>query len=216
VQALTSDRPARAGFTLLELLIAVGLLGTLLGGLVLVTRTADGATRALVARQELESRAQRALERIVRALERAGASTLDPYVAAPWSSDGLAFARVEGYADGVRWGAPEHIGLELEPGETDDGRDEDGDGLIDERRLVYTRDPGGRPQRVEWAHGVRARLEGELANGLDDNGNGLIDEPGLCFERDGGRLVVRLTLAACGAQGDELTATAWSTLRLRN
>ena len=73
-----------------------------------------------------------------------------------------------------------------DPDEVDDGQDNNGNGLIDEGRIVWTRNVGAPDERsVVLCHQVREYLEGEVPNGLDDNGNGLVDEKGLSFERNG-------------------------------
>jgi hypothetical protein len=107
--------------------------------------------------------------------------------------------------------------LALEDGELDDGVDNNGNGLVDERKLLMTREPeGGEPLTSALAHGVRELAEGETANGLDDNGNGLKDEAGLSFERKNGRLIVRLSLEQRDGEGHLLVRSLQTSVRLRN
>jgi hypothetical protein len=152
------------------------------------TRTAtDG-----MARQSIEALGRRTVDRMARELSSAGAGTLSPNRGLALGSDHLTFQVVSGYAGGaVQWSAPAAFALKLEPGELDNGKDDDGDGLVDERDLTYTQ--GG--QETIWAHGVCELLEGEKANGKDDNGNGLKDEAGLSSPA-GGTLILRLSLEA--------------------
>jgi hypothetical protein len=110
----------------------------------------------------------------------------------------------------------------IEPSETDNGADDDGDGLIDEGMIEFTRDLGAGTERiVRWARGVREYLAGENPNVADDNANGLTDERGLSFSLTGRILTIRLTLQAVGAKGDGASGTVLSrtvetSVRLRN
>jgi len=208
---------SRAGFTLLELLMTVVMLGTFLWSLLLVVTQGTHAARDGMALQSTQALGRRTLDRMARELACAVAGTLDPNPTLPWGSDDLTFQVVGGYSAGaVQLDTPVLFALELEQGELDDGADNDGDGLVDERQLVYTRDPDGAAERSVWAHGVREYLEGEVANGLDDNGNGLQDEAGLCFVHRGGTLVLRLSLEERAPQGQIEVCTVQTTVRLRN
>jgi hypothetical protein len=87
------------------------------------------------------------------------------------------------------------VRFDYEEGELDDGADNNGNGLVDEGCLFWTRDVGEPSEKTHViARGVREYLEGEEPNLDDDNGNGLEDERGFCLERVGEALVIRLTL----------------------
>jgi hypothetical protein len=147
----------------------------------------------------------------------AGAETLDPDPVAPWGSQTLTFQTIEGFDGEIVWGLPQTLALVMDLGETDDGRDEDGDGLIDERALVHTRAAGSADElSTTLIRGVRELAEGELANDEDDNENGLTDEQGLSFVHTGGRLLIRLTLEDIDSTGNSLIRTAETSVRLRN
>jgi hypothetical protein len=118
---------------------------------------------------------------------------------------------------GMQWNPLERLQLELRPTEQDNGVDDDGNGLVDERRVVWFTDPGAAEEReVTVCHWVSELLEGEQANGVDDNGNGLIDEPGLCvtFEDDGA--LVWLTLQRFDSDRRLLTRTFQRRVGFRN
>lgn len=210
---------SRQGFSLLELLLSMATLGTFFTTMILVMGQGSKAARSGMARQSIEGLARRTIDRMATELMGAVVESLDPASPTkPWGSSALTFQRIEGYSAGaVQVGDVVRFSLELEDGETDDGVDNNGNGLIDERKLVYTRDVDGlTPVSVVLAHGVREYLEGELPNGEDDNGNGLQDEAGLSFELDGGRLVLRLSLAERNARGEEQVYTVQTSVRLRN
>ncbi|MCF6285986.1 MAG: hypothetical protein L3K26_12440 [Candidatus Hydrogenedentes bacterium] len=115
------------------------------------------------------------------------------------------------------WSPTQSIGVQLEQGELDDGIDNNGNGLIDEGRLVFTQDLGlAAEQQTTKGHWIREYLEGEVPNGIDDNGNGLIDERGLTFQTDGSTVNVQLTLEALDPSGRLITKTVRSTIRIRN
>ena len=214
---LRRTSPARQGFSLLELLFSMATLGTFLGTMILVMGQGSRAARTGMVRQSVEGLARRTLDRIANELMGAVAETLDPSPAAPWGSSSLSFQRIEGYSAGaVQWSPVVEFGLALDEGELDDGADNNGNGLIDERKLVCTTDDGGTPVTVALAHGVREYLEGEVFDGEDNNGNGLKDEQGLSFELDGGRLVLRLSLEERDAEGRQHVYTVQTSVRLRN
>lgn len=205
------------GFSLVEVLISITMLGGLLGTMLMVVLGGSAAASTGMARQSIEGAARRALDRIAGELVSAGAETLDPDPLAPWGSSNLTFQPIDGFDGDVVWGDPRSFGLALEEGELDDGQDNNGNGLVDERVLLYTSDAGGPDELVTvLAHGVRELAEGELDDGDDDNGNGLVDEEGLSFERTGGRLVIRLSLESLDSNGNSLVRTVQTSVRLRN
>ena len=204
--------------TLIELVIAMAMLGTFLGSLVLVLDRGSDAARAGMARQSVDGLARRTLDRMAAELVGAVADTLTPSASAPYGSSTLAFQRIGAYADGaLQWGELVTFALALDDGELDDGKDNNGNGLVDERKLLMTREPeGGEALTSVIAHGVRELAEGEVSNGLDDNGNGLKDEAGLSFEHKSGRVIVRLSLEQCDMDGKHLVRTLQTSVRLRN
>jgi Tfp pilus assembly protein PilW len=222
MRALTSKHGARRrrtrGFSLLEILLGLTMVGSFLGALVMVVSASTRAARTGMARQSAESQARRALDRIVRELVSSAVGTLDPDPVAPWGGASLTFQRISSFSEGaIEWGVPARLSLELEPGELDNGLDDNANGLVDEGQLVYTLDPDApAPQSVVWVKGVREFYPGELPNGLDDNANGLADEAGLSFERRDGRLIVRLCLEETDGQGHTLVHALTTTVRPRN
>ena len=104
-----------------------------------------------------------------------------------------------------------------ETGEIDDGLDNNGNGLVDEGRVVLTENLGGADERDRiLARRVRELLEGELDNGVDDNGNGLVDEKGFSFERMGESLVIRMTMERIDVGQRTIERSAQTSVRLRN
>ncbi len=168
----------------------------------------------------IEAEASRANHGLVRALghlETAGASTLVPNPIGDFGTDSLTFQEPVGITvAGAVWGEPNQIGFERDTGEMNDGPDNDGDGLIDEGRLIFTRAWGtpGAP-RYLLLGSVAELGVGELANGLDDDGDGVIDEGGFNVQRVGD--VLRVQLAVERVTDGRVTATeVVSSMRLRN
>ena len=207
----------RSGFTLIELVLSVGVLGMLMWVASRVTASARSAFGRSSLEQTAEADARRAVDRIVVELGSAGETWFDPDPGAVGGTSVLEFRQATGVAAGaVVWGNRMRFRLELEPGETDDGTDEDGDGLVDERRIVWTRDLGlPSEQQVVLCGGVAELLEGELANGVDDNGNGIVNEAGFNIRRAGDVLTVRLSVAT-RAREEEAVATIETSTRVRN
>ena len=144
-------------------------------------------------------------------------ATVPVGLASPQSSNFLEYQRPLTLSP-LAWDDTERLTFEYEPGELDDGLDNDGDGLVDEGRLIRYVDyllPTER--RIVLCSGVAEFLEGEEGGNLaDDNGNGLVDEPGLGFDIDGGTLNVRMSVAGTGPTGTEIVRTRVASVFLRN
>jgi hypothetical protein len=211
-------RGGNAGLTLIEVTVSMVLLTVITGAVLLAGESSSKTFRSGTARAQIESSASRTLDRIVRELMSTGSTVLVPDPTGDGGSSTLTFQQCVGVAGtSLQWGLPVRIELQLETGETDDGTDENENGLIDERRVTWTVDPGALGEKsATWCHDVREYLEGELPNGLDDNGNGLEDEAGLCFVRSGQVLTVRLTLEQLDFEGRTMTRTVETSVRLRN
>lgn len=217
--AHSTRNAGRAGSTLIEMLVALALLGTVLGALLAVGTTSTKLCETGVTNSNLEASARRALDRLSRELAGARAGSLDALAESPLWQDGIDFDRMSTMRadDGrITWSA-NRAEYRLETGEANDGLDNDGDGLADEGMLVLVQDAGGAAElELVLAHGVREYLEGELPNGIDDNGNGLVDEGGVAFERVDRDLRLHLTLETPGPDGRKVTRTLTTTIWSRN
>jgi len=200
----TELKQLRRGFSLVELVVAVCLL----------TMLRSGAASSAV-----ELRASAALAAVVRELEGAARNSLTPDPVAGLGTSELRYAQViEFDGEQVVLGNPRVLRFELEEGETADGTDEDGDGLVDEGQIVLVLDADLATERRRiLARSVEALLEGELPNGADDNGNGLVDELGFVIERRGGALEAQLTISrATPGDREVVSRTARTSIKLRN
>jgi len=208
---------SRGGFTLIEMAVALVLM-SVLGGLVFLTaESTSNAVNTGVAVAELDGRALRVLERVCDALKASSAGVATPQAETPFSNANLDFRRGLGAdADGdVLWGPLERLVLEYD--EADDGLDDDGDGLVDEGRLVWIEDPGGASERrVVLCQDVREYLAGETLDGDDQNQNGLLDERGFALDFTGNRVTVRLTLEGRDRDGRLLASTVQRSVVFRN
>ena len=211
-------RSARSGFTLYEVAITVGLLGLVFAATGMVSRSTSDLANWTGEKSRTEARARRALDRVVEELAMAGRGTLDPDPAQPNWTEELEFQCVTGVAGFVPiWGPLTELLWEREPAELDDGQDNDGDGLVDEGRVVLVRNSGGvNERRVVLCSGVAEFAQGESAAVGDENGNGLEDERGFSLQRDGELLTVFLTLQEQVESAQVLTTSVRTSLRLRN
>lgn len=213
---------SESGMTLVEVSMALTLLFVFTGATFLAVNRSSAAYRVEAVRARLGARAQRALDEVAQRLREADFSSITPpAVGAPSSTTRLDFQRARGFDDAtgtVQWGLVERIVLEYDPLETDDDADNDGDGLVDEGRLVLVQDADlPSEQRVVLCTSVSEALEGEvLGDGGDDNGNSLADERGFCAELVGRTLVLRLTLAEADPDGHLIFETATRTVTGRN
>ena len=206
----------RAGFTLVEMAVAVAFFLLLMSSAIVAARGGMDAFKSSQDLSDLETRARRALDRAVFELLAVGASELDPNPAGDFGTDELEFRSAVGLAGTAPvWGELCSLALVLAPGESDDGVDNDGNGLIDDGQLVLTRDVGGNEQRIVLCSGVRELAEGEVPNGADDNGNGVIDEAGFNVHRSGDVLFVRLTLEEAVPTGT-IVRMLETSVRIRN
>lgn len=209
---------SRRGATMVETAVAsVG--AVMLVGLVATTMHRSNRVFEQTATvSEVDSVAQRAVERVAREFMDADRSTLN--MTPTTGPNAASFCRATGYAAGaLRIGARRRIRFEYAPGETNDGRDQNGNGLVDEGRIVLNDDvQTGAGREMVLVENVAERLAGELENGADDNGNGMVDENGLTLTYDATTftLTLRLTLVRLQSDGSVLDRSAETTVRLRN
>ena len=209
----------RAGLTLIELMIGVVVLSLLLGTMGVVVSSSQGAYAQDLVSSHVDALARRTLDQLAGELIVADRSSVvltpDPTFGA-WSVD---YQRGQGWGGGLVTSPKSNLQLVLMPNELDDGIDNDGNGLIDECRIIFTPDVVGAPGlSVSRVNYVRELLEGELPNGLDDNGNGVADEGGLfmTFDADSGMFTAQLTLERVGSDGRLVTRTLETAVRVRN
>jgi prepilin-type N-terminal cleavage/methylation domain-containing protein len=208
---------ARRGFTLVEALIAATLLAVLLLAVAQTSSRASDAFEEGSAEHTLSTGTHRAMERLARTLQLADGTLLAGPVLTDFGADLVTFRVPADFAGGaVQWSNVQ-IHAELEPGELDNGLDEDGDELVDEYRIVLTEAPGTADERrTVLLSGVAELLQGELANNADDNGNGLIDERGLSLHATGNVLTIRITAQRRDDGGRLLVESAETAVRLWN
>jgi prepilin-type N-terminal cleavage/methylation domain-containing protein len=214
-----STNGVKQGFTLVELLMTLAL-ASVFGLTVLMT--ADSTARAFrtgATVGELERKTRDVLQRISARLESADIALAAPQLSAPFHSAWIDYQRVIGYTAGARdLGPPERIILESSPTDPDDGVDNDGNGVVDDCRIVWIENPGlATERRVVLATWIPEFMEGEIDGNLaDDNGNGLEDERGLSFDFSDNQLTIRLTIQRRDADGILVTRSLFRTLTLRN
>lgn len=209
--------PTRAGFTFVEAMIALSLLAVMFLAVAQTSSRASDAFDEGSADHILSTSTHRALERMARSIELSDGSILAGAIATDFGTDVVAFQVPVDFVAGAVVMRPWQILAEREPGELDDGQDNDGDGLVDELRVVEVLDAGTPDERRNvLLGGVTELFAGELANDADDNGNGLIDERGLSFSNDGNVVTLRLSVQRRGEGGRVLSKTAETAVRLRN
>ena len=213
-------RNSRTGSTLLEVLLATGLFMLFTGGALLMADVSSNALRTGSTYSDLDARARRTLAEVCDLLRLADAQGLWPAApVAPGNTHELEFQRAQGH-DGtnIDWDLVEKLILESDPSDPDDGVDNDGDGLVDECRVVWI-DDFDQPteRRKTLCHDVAESLDGEVPGNLvDDNDNDLNDERGFCIDLDGSIATVRLTLEGRDANGLLIRSTVQRSVTLRN
>lgn len=191
----------RAGFTLIEAVIALALIGLVVTKLTLVMEEARRAHQEESVALALQDQAMILLDRIAYAIVGSSHARLDPQQLAPFSSATIQYQVSLGVEDGAPvWGDPEVIGLMEDTGQVYWGQNV---GAAEERIVV-------------WANTVSQMLQDELLNGLDDNQNDLADELGLAFVVDEKSVVIRLTLESTREGGKKQQVTQETTVTCRN
>jgi hypothetical protein len=206
----------RSGVGLIEVLVALVLFTAIGGVLFLTTQSISSAFRTGMVVEEAETLATRTLDRVCETLQSSSMDMSSPQAVAPFSGDLLDFQQGLGQQNGAMvWGPEERF--ELQYDELDDGTDNDGDGLVDECRLVWVQNSGQPGETtVVLCREIREYLEGESADGTDENGNGLIDEPGFALDFSGGCVNVRLTVEMRDKKGFPIASTAQRSVAFRN
>ncbi|MDG1051624.1 MAG: prepilin-type N-terminal cleavage/methylation domain-containing protein [Planctomycetota bacterium] len=215
----TAPRHERSGFTLIEILIAVALLGFLLSSVGLLSSASKNAFSRGTTVSAMELRTGITSSGIQKELSLAMATSLTPEIAPGQRVTELTYTRAVGWeGETTLTTAPRTLRLEMEPGEANNGADDDGDGLVDEGILVLIEDLGlPTEKRRVLARGLAEYAKGEVFNGVDDNGDGLVDEKGFAIERMGAALEVTVTLEQRPPGRDEtIQRTLRSSILLRN
>lgn len=217
--AQRSGRTA-AGFSLVEMVIVLGLAVTVVASVALVEQANTRAYTTGMLSADLEARTAATMGRLVEELSTAGRETLVPAPQPEVGGHVLSYLQATGaVGNEVIWSGLRRIELQYEIGELNDGLDNNGNGLVDEGRVVLIEDVGGPDERRHvLSRWVREYLEGEEGNGLDDNGNGLVDERGFVYEGIGESLILRVTLERPQPDGGGrlLTRSANTCVRPRN
>lgn len=160
---------SRRGFTLVEVAISIGVLGLVFSTLSMFLGTAQDSYRAGSTAMNLETQGSRVIRRIVDALRPADDGSITAVPSAPFSASEIDFQTVTPY-DGQQstYSAPLRIGLDVAQGtvrweenpgaaserrstwsggvtdylegEVFNGLDDNGNGLIDERGLCFSRE----------------------------------------------------------------------------
>ncbi len=210
---------SQGGFTLIELLITTALLGAVMGSAILFSVSSSQLHREASMRATAQTKARRILDRIVSEIAYAERDSLLPDATGGSGTNDIRFNRIEGMVGGVAVpGVTMRLWREPSPTDPDDGIDNDGNGLIDEGRLVLVRDDGGPAERsTVLVNTVRELFEGEARGNLvDENGNGVIDESGFFVHSNANLLTIGISIDECGLDGTSVVASVTATIAFRN
>ena len=191
----------RAGFTALEVLIALSLIGLVIANVVMVMDSSTKEYHEGVSVSEVEFQTARTMDRIALAVMGSSLDNLIIPQEMPNKSSSLKYRLSLGFVDGQEvFSEQEEISLGGDPGQ-----------------VIWAEKPDEPDERsVVWTNWVREYLEGEVANGVDDNGNGIIDESGLMFTFTGNLVTIALTLERPGPNGNLISNTLQTQVTVRN
>ena len=209
-----------AGFSLVEMVVVASLLGFVLGVPLMIFRSAEKMRRVVTTRVQLQALVRQTIDRIAGRLEGSSAGMIPQSVLGAGIGSAVVDFQVANGWNGasIDWLPPERIALLPSPEDPNDGIDNDSDGLIDERIVVWTTDVGLANQRsLVIRRDVPEFLSGEVAgNGVDENGNGLLNEGGLVFEFVGDEVVIRLSLQGRDSSGGMIEHSEERRIAFRN
>jgi hypothetical protein len=201
-------------------MISLVLGGTVAASAALLLTTTARAYGTASTAFDVEAAGGRALHDVCRILRRASVDNVIPTgIAAPLNLSEIEFRVGVGVNNSkIVWGDVESIRFEYGPEDPDDGLDNDGDGFVDEGRIVHLIRPGAADeQRIVLCNNVLEALAGEVpGNVFDDNGNGLEDEAGLSFDFEDGHLNVRLSVGRLDPEGRPIVRTFEQVVAFRN
>ena len=210
---------SHSGFTLIELMVVLSIVTLMLSVVGMFQWRSQESYEQTSAQAHAQNACRIAATRALEELTGAAISRFVPDPTSALGTDNLTFQRPTG-VDGfgaVTWSDQSRLALAMDTNEIDNGLDDDGDRLIDERRLVLTRGVNtATPQAVTLAHGVAEWFPGEVNNVVDDNGNGIVDEHGFSMRRIGDLLVLRLSIEVPHSDGQIARWTVETASRLRN
>lgn len=226
----TRARRSRRGASLLEIIISFTVVLLLVGLVAEAVTTSRGAYGQGMSSSAVEALARRTVDGMaIRVTSSSAASVAVDDPTPPTAADVITwvdYQTVLGYAGAAVLAPQSRIQLELMPGELDDGLDNNGNGMVDECRLVFIEDVFAGGTEVGLAAFVTRFAEGELPNGADDNGDGNVDEPGFFVTWEpvaagatgnrGGRLVLQLTLERASGPQTRVQRTVRTTVRVRS
>jgi hypothetical protein len=206
------------GLTLLEVMISALVVVVIVGGAYAVLFTGADTYGTGVTIVGLQEHANRVVDEIAERLAVSGQATLSPVPGALSPSAAVTFQECRGFTSGaVLWAPPARISLRYSPTDPNDGKDNNGNGLVDECECVCTFNLGQPDERtVVLTRWVREYLEGEVPNSADDNGNLMTDERGLAITRNGDAWTIRLTLERPDAKGRILVRSVETSVTPRN
>jgi len=217
----SSSLRRKAGFSLVEITLGIAVMGMVLGALAQIGVTTSGAFKTSASQLDMEIRARQSITRVLQELTGVIADTMeDDDPVNPAGASRFRFRTAVGRdanGDPIP-GEFQRLEWQRDPAENDNGVDDDGDGLIDEGRLLLTRDAElGNATPVIICRNVAEFVQGEVPNGVDDNGNDITDEPGFVVRREGALLSIWLTVEEIEPQtGQLIQRTTQTAVRLRN
>lgn len=198
----------KGGFTLIEVMIAMAILGLLVANVGLVSRAGTQAAQAGLFEQLVEDELEQGLDRVRLALMSSTASNLYPTMPAPLSQAYITYSTSLGYENNIL--------VESEPERISWSPTTNGGQMVWE----LNPDQLGK-RRVVWSNSVPSLQMGELANEVDDNGNGLQDEQGLAFHVESGsaeevQVFVHLTIEKTNPNGQLVPSARSINVTCRN
>lgn len=195
----------RAGFTLVEVLIAFTVLVLLGLNTAMVTKAGRSATRAGMAINGIDDELHLTLDRISLVLMAARSDDVEHVYEAPLPSSFVRYQTSLGTQDGMVIRGPVED-IEFVPTGEERGKIQWSE-LHDEDRR----------RSVVWSKNVPAAYQAEVLRNLkDDNRNDLLDEAGLAFTKTSDTISVHVTVERVDSEGHSYSTHKRSLIKCRN
>lgn len=187
----------RAGYSLIEIMLVIGLVGTIVTKLTFVLKEASDAHREEANGIALQDQASRVIDQIAWKVYAAHRETITPVREAPEYSQDFEYQVHLGFENGeVVMSDPE---------------------IIRNDNSTVTWSKVDNSQSVSWCNTVAEYLLGEIGgDSIDNNENALFDEAGLTFDVDRDLVRIQLTLTRTLSTGETISFSEETSVTCRN
>lgn len=186
----------QAGFSLIEVMIVAVIMTIVVGGVMEMLLSGMQTYNIGSNLVDVQNQARRIIDRVSKEIQAAGIDTISPTPPATGSegTHTITFQPCTGYSGGsIQWGNVTTIAFEYAEGETDDGADNNNNGIADDGKVTLTVSGGDTTVLGRW-----------------------VKEDGLSFHLDGRLLTITVELEKPSTPEEMEEATLVTTIEIKN